>query len=185
MEEVMRQIMSFIQNNETGINIIVTIIVAAALGDIAAVYATRRFQKKEAKRARLTALQSLANEVERIQKVADHNRQLNNGTPIQAVTRVPVAAFETAFVSGGRSLDAGNELLQAVTDYLACADSVNSLVDIYPASIGGIGTSGTGYSSYVIEKIVEASKHKLPENLERLRIYLREEIEGGYGLSIP
>lgn len=177
MEEVMSQIISFIQNNETGINIIVTIVVAVAFGDMAAVYATRRFQEKEAKRARLTALQSLVNEAERIQKVTDHNRQLNKGTPIQDVTRMPVAAFETAFVSGGRGLDAGNELLQAVTDYLACADSVNSLVDIYPASIAGIGGSGTGYSKHIIEKIVETSEHKLPQNLERLRTYLREEIE--------
>ena len=161
--------------------IIVSYHVAKKYGDLAAVDATRRFHEEDAKRARLTALQSLVNEVERIQKVADHNRQLNKGTPIQAVTRMPVAAFETAFVSGERGLDAGNELLQAVTDYLACADSVNSLVDIYPASIAGIGTSGTDYSKHTIEKIVETSEHKLPENLERLRIYLREEIERAMG----
>ena len=184
MEEMMSQIISFIQSNETGINIIVTIIVAAAFGDMAAVYATRRFQKMEAKRARLTALQSLVNEVERIQKVVNHNRQLNTDAAIQAVTRIPVAAFETAFVSGERGLDAGNELLQAVTDYLACADSINSLVDIYPASITKL-TTQLDRTGDIIQQIVEASEHKLPENLEMLRTYLREEIERGYGLSIP
>lgn len=183
MEEMMSQTISLIQSNETGINIIVTIIVAVVFGDMAAVYATRRFQKKEAKRARLTALQSLVNEVERIQKVVDHNRQLESIAKIQSVTRMPVAAFETAFVSGERGLSVSKKLLQAVTDYLACADSINSLVDIYPSSITNLKTE-LDRTDDIIQQIVEASEHKLPENLERLRTYLREEIERGYGLSI-
>ena len=65
------------------------------------------------------------------------------------------------------------ELLQAVTDYLACADSVNSLVEIYPASISG--TSGTAYSSYVIERVVEQSKELLGV-LEKLGPLLNAEI---------
>ncbi len=164
--------------------IIVSYCVAKKYGDLAAVDATRRFHEEDAKRARLTALQLLVNEVERIQKVVDHNRQLESIAKIQSVTRMPVAAFETAFVSGERGLSVSKELLQAVTDYLACADSINSLVDIYPASITKLGTQ-LDRTGDIIQQIVEASEHKLPENLERLRTYLREEIERGYGLSIP
>jgi len=159
--------------------IIVSYIVARKYGDLAAVEATRRFHEEDARRVRMTALQSLVNEVERIQKVVEHNRQLTTDTAIQPVARMPVAAFETAFVSGRTGLNVSKELLQVATDYLACADGINSLVESYPASLAGLGTRRVpNYSDGIIEQIAKVSEHRLPEILERLRTHLQEEISG-------
>ena len=46
------------------------------------------------------------------------------------LSRMPTVAFETAFVSGSPSVSASPELLDAVNDYLAVADTFNTLVDL-------------------------------------------------------
>jgi hypothetical protein len=159
-------------------------IVAKKYGDLAGIEASRRLHEEDMKKARLTAIRSLLNEAERIRKIANHNRQLDKFGTIQAVIRLPMAAFETAFVAGRPGLDVSEELVKAVTDYLVCADSVNSLIDIYPASMASprgsdgaiMGVAGTSRAEFVIQQVIEISAHELPEILERLRILLQEEI---------
>jgi len=155
--------------------IIVSHRVAKKYGDLAAVDASRELHEEDTREARLTAFRSLLNEVKRISGVVDHNSKLNTNSQMQPIVRMPVAAFETAFVSGKPGLDASEELLQAVTDYLVCADSINSLVDIYPFSVAGHGT-GTIEPREIARQVVKASKQKTHEVLERLRVYLQEEI---------
>jgi hypothetical protein len=165
------------------VGVLVSYFVATKYGDLAAVEVSQKLRAEEINQARLTAFRSLLNEVERIQKIVDRNRQLNKHGKIQAVTRMPVAAFETAFVAGRPGLDADEELMKFVTDYLACADSINSLVDIYPASMSSpsdgstLGVSASSYAEFVIQQVIAISTDELPGILERLRILLQEEIQ--------
>jgi hypothetical protein len=125
---------------------------------------------------------SLMREVERIQKIVDHNLQLRLDDTPQLVKKMPVTAFETAF-GGERRLGVSERLLQAVADYLDFAASINLLVDRYENQIRSgrgtdplqIGVLGSSRSSYTIQQIQEISKQELSEALEKLRIYLRGE----------
>ena len=157
--------------------IIVSYRVAKKYGDLAAVEATRRFHEEDLKRARLTALQSLVNEVARIRKLAEHNSQLAPSQPAQPVARMPVAAFETAFVSGAPGLEVSLELLDTVTDYLACADSINSLVDIYVAGTPSGESASASRLRKAVEQMKEICASTLPEILDRLRDALQRELE--------
>lgn len=164
---------------------VITIVVAILTSDVVAFFAAQRYQKKEVKKARLTAFQSLLNEVERIQKVINHNCQLKTDDTIQPVIKMPMVAFETAFVSGEGGLNANEELLQETTSYLAFANSINSFVDIYIALISSgtctqqlqMGVAGSSYGSYIIQQIVNYSEHKLPTVLEMMKACLQKEIE--------
>ncbi len=89
---------------------IITIIVSVVFSDVAAVITTLIYQNHKAKKARLTVLRALANEVERIRKVVEHNGQLKVMDTVQPVTRMPMVAFETAFVSGEPGLDVSDGL---------------------------------------------------------------------------
>jgi hypothetical protein len=163
---------------------IITIIVSVVFSDVAAVITTLIYQNHKAKKARLTVLRALANEVERIRKVVEHNGQLKVMDTVQPVTRMPMVAFETAFVSGEPGLDVSDGLLQAVTDYLACAASINSLVETYAAFASSstglaprqVGVEGSSYCGYTIQQIVEASTQKLPGILDALHAHLKEEM---------
>jgi len=141
---------------------------ARKYGDIAAVRATLKFQKEEAARARIAAVQSLINEVERIRRVVGHYdpsiRAESKGVP-----KMPVAAFETAFVSGALALAAGEELMRAVCDYLVLADSVNSLVGLYSPTHGIAGR--------VTFQDIGTACVPIPKILDRLEDYLRRELE--------
>jgi hypothetical protein len=126
---------------------------------------------------------SLMREVERIQKIVDHNLQLKLDDTPQLVKKMPVTAFETAF-GGERRLGVSERLSQAVADYLDFAVSINLLVDRYENQIRSgrgtdplqIGVPGSSRSSYTIQQIQEEiSKQELSEALEKLRIYLRGE----------
>jgi hypothetical protein len=157
--------------------VIVSYIVAKKYGDLAAVEASRKLHEEDARRARLVALRSLLNEVERIRKVAEHNSGLAPPQVAEPVTRVPTTAFETAFVSGTSNIDGSPELLEAVTDYLACADSVNSLVDIYVAGTTSAGGAGAHRVTESARKIVEYCENNLLEILDRLKTFLQRELE--------
>jgi hypothetical protein len=166
------------EGRERGMDIcqfVISIVVAVVFSDVAAVFTTLAYQRKQAKKARLTSLCSLVNEVERIEKVTYRNTQLKPRETIQPVTRLPVAAFETAFVSGRPGLVVREELKQVVADYLVRADSINSLIDIYPASISRIGTGGTSYTGHIIDKIIGESM-ELIEVIKRLKSLLDTEV---------
>jgi len=161
------------------VGVLMSYFVARQYGDVAAVRATRKFYEEDARKARLTALQSLVNEVARIRKLVEHNSHLLplTNAPVKSLTKMPIAAFETAFVSGRHGLAVSSHLLNAVTDYFTHADSINLLVDIYVAGI----PSGTAVSQTrrrtAVQKIAEICTAELPKILDQLEIHLRRELE--------
>lgn len=139
--------------------------VAKRFGDVAGQDAARRFQEEDAKRARVTAFQSLINVVARIQKLVEYYQSPDFGT--RGVPKLPVTAFEMAFVSGSPGLAASSELLDAVNNYLVLADSINSLIDIYLASQTRVGNLGE----------IRRACPPLSEVLNRLGDYLQRELD--------
>jgi hypothetical protein len=141
--------------------IVISPIVAVLFGDLAGTFAARRFQEQDAKRARVAALQSLINEVARIQAVIDyyeatapHSFLSRGGIP-----KMPIAAFETAFVSGSPGLAPSEELMEAVSRYLVRADSINSLIDIYLTRGDDWSTSIRQQGAQLTETFDEIRKH--------------------------
>lgn len=106
-------------------NSIIAYLLARHFGDVAGTRAAIQFEKEKEAKARAAGLRSLCNEVGRIRKLVLHNR--GSTSPVG----LPTAAFETAFVSGTPGVSAGDELLDAVTDYLVCADRMNVCVAAY------------------------------------------------------
>jgi hypothetical protein len=121
------------------VSIIAAYLVARKYGDVAGTLAARRFQEEDAARARVTALQSLMNEIERIRRVMEHYDLSGARAESRGVPKMPVAAFETAFISGRPGLAASKELVDTVCDYLVLADSVNSLIELYSPTFGMAG----------------------------------------------
>ena len=171
-----------------GISMIVSIItlvvsnrkneaIAKKFGDVAGAIKTIEHEKKQADEARVFALQSLLNEVERIRSLAEHNSQLIPDAQSQPITKMPVSAFETAFVSGMPISVVSQELLDIVPDYLTRADSINTLVDVYIA-----GTpSGENVSKQRMRAAVTETKRictdELPRILGQLSNALQRELE--------
>lgn len=137
-------------------------------GDVAGVLLDWEFQKKETRGARVAALQSLRNEVARIRKLGQYYSE-KFGTGEIPTPKMPVAAFETAFVSGSPSLSAGEELVDAVCDYLVRADSVNSVIDRW------LGRGGR--AADVKSACNPHSEPPLSEILNRLDDCLKRELE--------
>lgn len=154
----------------SAIGVIVAYVVARKYGDMAAVKATRKFQKEEAARARIAAFQSLINEVERIRRVLGHYDPADTRAESGGVPKMPVAAFETAFVSGTPTLAANEELVRAACDYLVHADSVNSLIGMYQP--GPVMAAGR----VTFQDVCRACA-PIPEILDRLDDCLRHELE--------
>lgn len=109
---------------------IMSVAVAILFGDLAGTFAARRFQEEDVKRARAARLHSLRNEVTRIWEVMKHYQSPDFGNTSGA-PKFPVAAFETAFVSGSSSLATSEELIKAVSEYLVSADAGNWLINKY------------------------------------------------------
>jgi hypothetical protein len=111
------------------VSLAVAWLVAKYYGDMAAAKATREYQEELAKRARVAALQSLMNEVGRIERVVEH--YLSIAGRYGGMPRMPMTAFETAFVSGSPGVAADERLMRAVGEYLCVADTINSYVDMF------------------------------------------------------
>ena len=185
---------------------ILTLIVSSGLayylakkyGDVAGTKAAIEFEKEKAAKARIAALQSLLNEVIRIRDLAHHNSTLvHDSHSIQSVVRLPVTAFETAFLSSESSLlDEGNddfdresvgvgtpglrsvsEPLASVTAYLTGASSINVLVDMYLGLVRGLSSTEKARIVDAINQIIDKSQG-LFEILDRLEKYLRCELGG-------
>jgi hypothetical protein len=121
---------------------LVAIIVAIFGGDVAAYLLQTCREKKQAKKARSAALRSLLNEVERIRQVEYRHKRLDHGRAIEGIPRMPVAAFEKAFVSGTEVLEVSDQLLKDVSDYLVAADLINSLVELHGFAMAAGGSGG-------------------------------------------
>jgi hypothetical protein len=110
--------------------------------------------------------------------MAHRNSQLVHQVSPPAIVRMPVAAFEAAFVSGSRCLSDSPDLLDAVTDYLAEADTINLLIDTYFSLAPAIGTNQAAISGRedALSRIRDTSK-RVPEILDRLDMCLKSELE--------
>lgn len=148
----------------------VAIFVAKNYGDVAGAKVILEAQAKDAARARVAAFQSLVNEVERIRTVVGHYDPSDIRAESRGVPKMPVAAFETAFVSGTSTLAASEELVRAVCDYLVHADSVNSLIGMYQP--GPVMAAGR----VTFQDVCRACA-PIPEILDRLDDCLRHELE--------
>jgi hypothetical protein len=140
-------------------------LIAKKYGDVAGTLAARRFQEEDAKRARVAAFQSLINEVVRIREVAKHYQSPSFDTASGA-PKLPVTAFETAFVSGSPGLAAREELVKAVSEYLVFADSINWLIDKHLIGGGNLG-----------DFAIRQDWTRLSEVLNRLNDCLERELE--------
>jgi hypothetical protein len=177
----------------------VSFFLARRYGDLAGTKAAIEFEKEKAKQARITTLQSLLNEVLRVRDLAACNFTLEpNGKKIQGVVRMPVIAFETAFLSGETSLSVKRivdlegkpasvetpglytvaEPLASVTAYLKEAYSINALVDIYFGLVRGLSSEEESRRAEVINQIINKSRALHDKTLNRLEKVLERELEG-------
>ena len=159
------------------VSIFVSVHVARKYGDVAGAKQIIEYERSRADEAHISALQSLANEVKRIQKLAEHNSQLNPDRTAQPIARLPVAAFETAFVSGMLASAVSQQLLDAATDYLVCADSINTLVDVYVAASPSGGGRGMDHVHGAVRETKEVCTDKVPGILDRLDDAMRSELD--------
>ena len=120
--------------------------VAWKAGSIAARKATRKYHEEQADRARRLALQSLRNEVQRVERLASHNRGLLDKSDglRRFPVRLPTMAFETALLStdfdllGNRQDRVSTKLLNSVIAFLAQAESINSDIKLLFAIAPGL-----------------------------------------------
>lgn len=145
-------------------------------GDVAASKATREYEEKKTARARIDAIQSLLNEVERIRKLVKHNSQLAPQLWSQPIARMPVAAFETVFVTGV-GIEFTPELWDVVTDYLTAANSINLLAEIYVAGTPSGESSASDRMREAVKKTKEICANELPKVLDRLNESLQGEVK--------
>lgn len=149
----------------------VGLVLMVFFGDMAAYRASEKHQKKLSHQARLTALGSLLAEVERIRCAVDHNRCIEkNSGHLYDFVRMPIAAFETAFVSGNPTVlgDYGGyaKLLGTVTDYLTRAYAINACIDLYLSLMTNVKDIEGAKISCLWDKIKRKSKDvadKLPQ----------------------
>jgi hypothetical protein len=186
MGEVIGKMMEYMMD-------VITLIVSSAIafflarhfGDVAGTKAAIEFEKEKAAKARVAALQSLLNEITIIRALATKNSELVHDSPkenvllTQSVLRMPVTAFETAFLLSESSLldersDLSSELLAPVKAYLTEAYSINALIDIHFGLVGGVyGGESIGWKQDVIRNIKRKCKG-LKETLDRLENCLKD-----------
>jgi len=107
---------------------LMTIVVAWFFGEKAAV----RYERDKEKREQIAAHQALLNQVKLIKKLAQNNIVRSEAPKnYDSLIKLPVQAFETAFVSEKPILSKHPELLITVIDYLSEAYAVNSAIDTY------------------------------------------------------
>jgi hypothetical protein len=158
---------------------IASVIVAYFRGDMAAVKASRKLHEEDLRRARLAVLQSLRSEVDRVERAIDLNlEQLssNDSEVVIALVRTPAGAFETSFVSGEPGVEAGEDLIEGVTQYLVYADAINRLIDSYSTAIR-LASDGSSLWRDWQKQIGSLSREKVLPILEKLKSCLKDRIE--------
>jgi hypothetical protein len=88
------------------ISIAMSFYITKKYGDVAGTEKMIAYEREKMTEARISALMSLRNEVERIEKLGQYNADLVPPSSDKPAVRLPTAAFETAFVSGESSLAA-------------------------------------------------------------------------------
>jgi hypothetical protein len=153
---------------------------AKKYGDVAGTKAAIEYEEQKTAKARAVALQALVNDVGRARKISDFDTQI---LPHQGAIRLPMLAFETAFLSGesillGEWLQAsGSELLESVTTYLAAASSINSLIDVHLSYSTGAGHASTTNLMHQACEDIRKQAGELDQILDQLDRQLRAELE--------
>jgi len=170
MVSVIMGIVTLIINNRVSKSI------AREYGDLAGNQAAIDYEERKVAEARITALGALRNEVTRIRKLVETNSQIGNDG--LGMVRMPTAAFETAFVSEPSGLSVDSELLDAVVDYLVCADTINSRIDTYLKFGAALGQSqyAGGIVGDAVREVRDKSK-AIPDMLDRLDTLLERELD--------
>jgi hypothetical protein len=157
--------------------------IAEKYGDLAGTKAAIQHEEQKAAQTRMVALRALSNEVARIQEFTRHNTELDPQSYPSAI-RMPVAALETAFLSGDSVLVGewdSSELLDSVKSYLTRAYSINALIDLYLTFPGSLGTDTTAGAHMVrLATEIRDESQELVEDLHQLEEQLsRATMAGG------
>jgi len=153
------------------VSIVISIYVARKYGDVAGAARMIQYEQERAVQARISTLQSLINEVERIRKVLEHNSQS------KPVLRVPTTAFETAFTSGQSGLVPSQELLSAVTDYLTYADTINTWIGTYSVAMPSTQGAAQTQATDALLEVKRLCTDQAPSILDRLGNALQCELD--------
>ena len=109
------------------------VLVGVLVGSMASTWASVQLERKRRELGRENTLRALTNEVKRIQAVAWYVANMGTGFAT-AMPQMPTRSFEQALFSGGNVINAGEDLLVGVTEYLKAADVINSLAKIVIAT---------------------------------------------------
>lgn len=155
----------------SGLNIVILVYTAKRYGDVAGTIRIIQYEQEKATRARVVAIRSLINEVERIRKLVEHNSQS------QPILTLPTAAFEMAFLSGQSGLISDQKLLDIATSYLTYADIVNTWINTRSGDTSN--TLGITHPE-VIKASLEVKRlctDFVPPILEQLKAALQDELD--------
>jgi hypothetical protein len=123
------------------ISIVLSVWATRKYGDLAGTTEMIRHEQQMDARKRLGAVDVLLSELARIKCTLLHNSQpIGEQSTEVRVLKVPITAFETAFLSPDSPLLERvdfhvSELSESVYDYLIAADHINALVDVHLESI--------------------------------------------------
>ncbi len=155
----------------------VSYLVAKRYGDLAGADAAIGYEEEKSRRARVAAFRALLNQVDLTEKLLQANAQ---GHSIleqsRGLVRLPVQAFETAFVSGEPILSDDRELLSAVNDYLTGAYIINSVISLHLSHETGPGSSETTRTGQQTVDQVRKACRALPQILTTLRVQLEADL---------
>ena len=176
------QIVEFLKTNLNSIIALLvavgaSFIVAKRYGDLAGAAAAISYEEEKSRRARVAAFRALLNQVDLAEKLAQANAE---GHSIleksRGLVRLPVQAFETAFVSGEPILSDDRELLSAVNDYLTEAYIINSVISLHLSHETGPGNSETTRTGQQTVDQVRKACRALPQILTTLRGQLKADL---------
>lgn len=159
------------------VSIFVSFLAAKWFGDVAGTKAAIKYEEDKSKSARMVALQTLMYEILRIQGFSKHNSGLeaeHGIITIESAIKIPVKAFETAFLSRESILifpmnnDINNGLLVTVMEYLNKAYSINAFIELRLAFIKSLGTGPAHEMIPEVVRRIRDESHQLTLILNRL-----------------
>jgi hypothetical protein len=155
----------------TGVGIAAGFIAAYFFGDYAGQRRAENYEKKRDRKARILALRTLRSYVGLIQKLAESNVN-EEYAGLGGLNKIPVNAFEIAFVSSESAIEAGPELRDAVYEYLSKAYTINAAIDMYVR----LKTSLNRETQTSLDKVTEGCSSLLGV-LNELSASLEKELE--------
>ena len=155
--------------------------IAKQYGDVAGTKAAIEYEEQKTAKARVVALHALWNEVARIRAVAIQNHALDPRGRHQNAIRMPVAAFETAFLSKESVLlekwQKESEFFADAKQYLLEAYFVNAQIDFFLSASGALANPlASEMMVHMTSQIVDRSK-EVVKILTRLEEHLERELD--------